>query len=131
MTIKVSAKVKEVLNYFENNLPSNYQIITTKVSTTNGLSIYIKIKRQDKDHYFTFRVSDHFNGFGVGIHKVHDGYLTTSSDINDMLAFYGDISENEARKIFLEKAISKYREKGYSDDSAAIAGLKKQLEELK
>ena len=123
--------IEETLNYFKTNLPSNYEIITTKVSTVNGISIYIKIKRQGEDHYFTFRVSDHLNGFGLGIHEVYDGYQTTSDDINDMLAFYGDITENEARKIFLEKAISKYREKGYSDDSAAIKGLKKQLEELK
>ena len=131
MTNKVSTKIEETLNNFREKLPSNYQIITTKVSTVNGLSIYIKIKRQDKDHYFTFRESDHLNGFGLGIHKVHDGYQITGGDINDMLAFYGDISENEERKIFLEKAISSYRERGYSDDSAAIAGLKKQLEELK
>ena len=105
-------------------LKDGYSLMGIEVCLTNGMSAYVSIKKDGECKNFVFRISNHQNG-NRGIEEGTLSVQCQGENINDMYAYYGDITKDEARLIFLTEAIAKYEE-----GTAAFNGLKKQIENL-
>ena len=105
-------------------LKNGYSLVDVNVCLTNGMSAYVTIKKEGENKDFVFRISNHQNG-NRGIEEGTLSVQCQGENINDMYAYYGDITKEEARLNFLNEAIKKYKE-----GTAAYNVLKKQIDQL-
>lgn len=121
----VEQSLVEVREYFESNLKEGYRVDHISRSTTNGLSIYVTVVRDGSDKPFQFRISDHESGLGVGVQETSLCYKVNGKNLFEMYEVYGDMTADEARLNFLQKALSKS-----TPGSASYNSIKKHIEEL-
>lgn len=123
----------KVVNSIKSKLKDNYKVVGSNVSTTNGLSIYVSVLRNDEDKPFTFRISDHDSGLKRGkINETSFDYKVQGADLDLMYHFFGDLSKDDKRNSrlnLIENALKKYVSLNRVD-SKAFELLSKEYKEI-